>query len=71
MKYFKSKTNFKLNGGACLDNASALTSDPLSELVHASERMHKDGISRLWAPLSKRELKLLNQYKKNALPTKY
>jgi len=70
MKYFKSKINFKLNGGACLDNASTVTSDHISELVRASERMHNDGISRLFAPLSKRELQIINQFKRNALPTK-
>ena len=52
-------------------NMSGETSDPVGDKITASKKMHKDGISRLFAPFNKRELTYFNQKNKNALSTKY
>jgi len=56
MKYFKVITPE-------IANMDGETSDPVGEKIKASEKMRKDGISRLFAPLSKRELQYINHLK--------
>ena len=63
MKYFKIITQDTAN----MDGESP---DKVGDKIKASEKMHKDGISRLFAPFNKRELTYFNQKNKNALSTK-